>query len=45
MLKVALASANGVILTYHAQIEARAEQLNLTEVRASIITNGEIIED
>jgi len=45
VLKAALASANGVILTRHAQIEALAEQLNLKEVRASIIANGEIIED
>jgi hypothetical protein len=43
-LKAAL-SAGRVIITQHADREAKAEFLNLTEVRASVITGGEIIED
>ena len=43
-LKVAL-SAGRVIITQHADRETKAELLNLTEVRASVITGGEIIED
>lgn len=43
-LKAAL-SAGRVIITQHADREAKAELLNLTEVRASAVIGGEIIED
>lgn len=34
-----------VVITPHASTEARADYLNLTEIRASVIENGEMIED
>jgi hypothetical protein len=37
--------AGRVLITQHADREARAEQLNLTEVRASVVDHGDIIED
>jgi hypothetical protein len=34
-----------MVITQHAHAEAQAEGLNLTEVRASVVSSGEIIED
>jgi hypothetical protein len=44
VLKAAL-GAGSVIITPHANREAHADGLNLTEVRASVLSNGDIIED
>lgn len=44
VLKVAL-GAGRVFITQHADSEAKNDGLNLTEVRASVIVNGELVED
>jgi hypothetical protein len=43
-LKAAL-GAGRVVITQHADREARTDGLNLTEVRVSGLSNGDIIED
>lgn len=42
-LKTALREGR-VIITQHADTEAKADGLNLTEMRASVLNNGELIE-
>lgn len=44
LLKTALV-AGRVVITFHADQEAHAEALNLTEVRQSVVTNGDLIKD
>lgn len=37
--------AGRVVITSHAATEAQADNLNLTEIRVSILSTGELIED